>query len=559
MTTNNTADDLAVRLKETEEENELLLTQLHLVQEELERNFLENKELEKSGRAVPIQMSPWIDEELPNALAEVQRLQTLVQVLSNVHRLESQNALSSRLGSLLIQSVETPAGLLAAPAKLIKMWRESTQDQPPKELGGKGFEKVIATYANDAFKSVEKLLASTAISPVMQANAYTALARHLKKSDPIQTVEASRRAYALDPRAYRLKWLAFRLHEVGEVLEADAMLDLLPQDTSYSDSEARQVSQVRYEAKNYRAREARQKCGFSERRSAQEKQIKGLTQARDEQIRLANERANQIDALKQAQAQLAQEKTALAGRYDEQAKLAAERAQELEPLKQAKVHLEQERNELKRLSNEQERLLQAAQSQIEAVTQIRKGLEQEKAVLLTQLQEQREENGLLIGQIHQVQEELERYFNQNTELLQEKAALAGQYDEQLRLAAERAGQIDSLTQIQAQLAQEKAALAGQYGEQARLAAERAAQIDSVKQVQAQLAQEKMALTTQRDEQAKLVAERNTQIEALKQQMQARHQAEADLSARQQLMHEEVVRAEAQLDLIKEMVLREASL
>lgn len=71
-----------------------------------------------------------------------------------------------------------PAAWWLVPAKLIKMWRQSTQNQPPAELGGKEFDNVIAAYARNGFDAVEQLLATVATSPAMQANAYTVLARY---------------------------------------------------------------------------------------------------------------------------------------------------------------------------------------------------------------------------------------------------------------------------------------------------------------------------------------------------------------------------------------------
>jgi hypothetical protein len=118
---------------------------------------------------------------------------------------------------------------------------------PPEALG-RDFYKFIAAHAQGGFAAVERLLAGVSISRVMQANAYTALARHLKYGDCAEAAEAARRAYELDPKAYRLKWLLFRLCEAGNVIEAKALLDILPPDTSFSESEARRANQLRIEA-----------------------------------------------------------------------------------------------------------------------------------------------------------------------------------------------------------------------------------------------------------------------------------------------------------------------
>src|SRR5690606_1738155 len=101
--------------------------------------------------------------------------------------------------------------------------------------------------------------------------------------------------YTLDPKPFRLKWLAFRLHEAGEVAEAEAMLAILPADTPFSDSEARQASRLRSEANNARQHEAKQKTGFSEQRAAIDKQLRNLKQERDEQSKLASDRSHEIE------------------------------------------------------------------------------------------------------------------------------------------------------------------------------------------------------------------------------------------------------------------------
>lgn len=233
-------------IKELQEENELLLSQLHLVQEELEKYYLRNKALE-SGQAGKLQNTTpsaqgWVDDELPDALAENLRLQTLIEVQQKIYQLETHNTLNVRLGNILIESAASSGSLLSVPGKLRKIWKEENQKTPPKALGGKGFDKIIAAYGEGGFDAVERLIAVVSISPAMHASALTALARHLMKSDSTQAAEAARRAYALDPRPFRLKWLAFRLHEAREIAEAEAMLAILPADTPFSDSETRQAN-----------------------------------------------------------------------------------------------------------------------------------------------------------------------------------------------------------------------------------------------------------------------------------------------------------------------------
>jgi hypothetical protein len=555
-TSENTPGALENRLKETEEENELLLLQLQQVQEELEKYYLRNLELQQRqstrGPATAASGNNWVDDELPKAVAESQRLRALVEVQRKVNELETQNALNARLGDILIHAADSPASWWSVPGKLARIWRASTQRQPPDVLGGMDYEKVVAAYVEGGFEAVERLLAKVFLSPAMQASAYTAVARHLMKENPANAAEAARRGYAIDPRPYRLKWLAFRLQEAGELIEAEAMLDLLPPDTKFSDSEERQASELRYEAKRARLREAQQKTKFSQRRAEAEKQLSSLSTARDEQAKLAAARGREIEALRQERAQLEHAKAALAQRHDEQAQLAAARGREIDTLKQTRVQLEQERAALAERHDEQLQLAAERGRELDALKVLQAQLEQERATLVEQRDEQTQlavERGREIDGLNTAQAQLE----------QEKAALAAREEEQAQLAAALAREVEVLKEAQAQLEQEKAVLTRQQDEQTQLAAERGRELDALKAVQAQLEQEKAALAARQEETLKLAQERLNQITELQQQMQSRHAAEAELAKRQHFVQEELVRAEAQLDLIKDLVLREPGL
>ena len=560
MITNDTCADQTSRLKEMEEENELLLLQLHTVQEELERYYLRNKELEAQAPASSLAQysgNVCVDEELPSILAEKARLQAQVKAQQQVHRLEAENALNARLGKMLIDAVDAPGGLAALPGKLLGIWRQSRQLTPPEALGGKDFGKVISAFRQGGFEAAETLLAGQAISPAMQANAYTALARAIMKGDRSNAAQAARRAHALDPKPFRLKWLAFRLHEAGEVMEAEAMLDILPEDIAFSESEQRQASQLRHEAKWAREQAARKESRFDQRRSAMDQQIKALTRARDQQTQLADERGRELNGLKQAKAQLEQEKQALAGERDAQIKLAEARRRELDGLKQAKAALEHDKSALLAKQGELDR-------------QLKKNAED--------IAQTEEENQQLLHNLHMVQEQLEQQFLTRKEqaelaeergrelddlkevkaqLEREKAVLAGWRDAQAKLLEARGRELDALKQTQAQLEQEKQVLAGERDAQAKLTEARGREFDALKQVQTQLEQEKQALAGERDVQAELLEARGREFDALKQvqtQLEQEKQALAgERDAQAKLLEargrelDELKQAKAQLD------------
>ena len=244
-------EDKDARIKELTEENELLFEQLHVVQEELEKYYHKLKDCEQrkgsgadAGSSVVV-----IPPQASEALAENLKLRALVTQQQAALQVESTNSLAARLGEMLIKGVSSAGSFIALPVRLRRMWKALDQTVPPAALGGKSFQKVLDAHAAGGSEAVEKLLDSVFLSPVMRANAYTALARQVLLTDARQAADFARLAWETDPRPYRLKWLAFRLHEADDAINAEALLDILPADISMSDSEERQAARLRQEAK----------------------------------------------------------------------------------------------------------------------------------------------------------------------------------------------------------------------------------------------------------------------------------------------------------------------
>lgn len=252
------SDAKDARIRELTEENELLFEQLHVVQEELEKYYYKLKDCEQgkgSGAGVDgsvVVISPKARE----AIAENIKLRALVAQQQFALQVEGTNSLAVRLGEMLIKGVRSAGSIIALPVRLRRMWKALDQTEPPAALGGSSFKKVLAAYAADGIEAVDKLLDSVFLSPVMRANAYTVLARQIMLTDARQGAELARLAWKTDPRPYRLKWLAFRLHEAGDTINAEVLLDMLPADISMNASEKRHVNRIRQEAKLECARQA---------------------------------------------------------------------------------------------------------------------------------------------------------------------------------------------------------------------------------------------------------------------------------------------------------------
>ncbi len=246
------------RIKELTEENELLFEQLHVVQEELEKYYHKLKDCEqrKDSDAGIDRSVVVISPKASEAIAENLKLRALVAQQQIALQVEHTNSLAARLGEMLINGVSSMGSLISLPVRLRRMWKALDQTEPPAALGGMSFQKILDAYAADGTEAVEKLLDSVFLSPVMRANAYTALARQVMLTDAKQGAELARLAWKTDPRPYRLKWLAFRLHEADDTINAEALLDMLPADISMNASEKRHANRIRQEAKNECARQA---------------------------------------------------------------------------------------------------------------------------------------------------------------------------------------------------------------------------------------------------------------------------------------------------------------
>ena len=253
------ADAKDARIKELTEENELLFEQLHVVQEELEKYYYKLNDCEQRKGSNDAEVDGpvvVISPKASEAIAENLKLRALVAQQQIALEVERANSLAARLGEMLIKGVSSAGSFLALPVKLRRMWSALDQTDPPAALGGQSFQKVLDAYAADGIEAVEKLLDATFLSPVMRANAYTALARQVMLTDAQKGAEFARLAWKTDPRPYRLKWLAFRLHEADDTINAEALLDMLPADISMNASEKRHANRIRQEAKQECARQA---------------------------------------------------------------------------------------------------------------------------------------------------------------------------------------------------------------------------------------------------------------------------------------------------------------
>ncbi|MGR7950732.1 hypothetical protein ACU6HM_15805 [Alcaligenes sp. RM2] len=291
-----------------QDENQLLYSQLHLVQAELERLFYEGQ-----AQAVPstiIHIAP-VHNSLVEKQAEILRCEALIKAQDEVHILQTRYALASQLGEILIQGTHSVGSMLSTPTRLLKAWKQNRREVPPKVLGGKQFGRVLEAFKEGGEEAVEALLARASVSTAIQASAWTAVARGQMQTHATLAAKLAYRAFSLEPRAFRQKWLAFRLHEAGELAQAEALVTLLPDEVSFSESEGRQLTRLKDEARQDRFNQARKILGHADRENRLRQQWQDLAASRDQLAMQGVLQSKQLIATQQMVNKLQQEKAAM--------------------------------------------------------------------------------------------------------------------------------------------------------------------------------------------------------------------------------------------------------
>lgn len=299
------ADDY---MQPLQDENQLLLSQLHIVQAELERSYYQEQ-----AQAVPstiIHIAP-IHRSLVEKQAEILRCEALIKAQSEVHALQTHYALASQLGEILIQGTHSVGSMLSLPNRLLKAWKQNRHEAPPKALGGKQFGKVLEAFSEGGEEAVEALLARSSVSTSIQASAWTTVARGQMQTNTALAVQFAHRAFSLEPRLFRQKWLAFRLHEAGELVQAEALAALLPDGVSFSESEGRQLTRLKDEAKQERVNQASKILGLTNHDSRLRQQWQDLAASRDQLALQGVLQSKQLVAAQQTVNKLQQEKAAM--------------------------------------------------------------------------------------------------------------------------------------------------------------------------------------------------------------------------------------------------------
>lgn len=531
-------DDLAtVYLRTLEADNRLLIDQLQVVQEELERLNCQPKVMSSHIPFRPIQIVH-VDDYLIKALAENLRHQALLKAQTAVHDLQARYALSGQLGDILIKGVRSTGALFSVPGRLHQAWRQNRRVVPPAALGGKSFDRVIEAYQRGGDDQVQALLDHASVSSAVQASAWTAVARTLTSVEPATAAALAHRAFALEPRGFRQKWLAFRLHEAGELLEAEALFTLLPSEVQFTDSEARQRDRMLKEASKYREMQARRLHDVEVHQAHARMKWEELNLSRDAFAATVEQQRGQINSLLSDVQDLGQKQRSLLALTQELREQSDARQREL-------TKVIKDRNQHKEFAAQQQ---ERAESMSEQMLVHRDLLQQEQQVL-----ERAQQRSVMLEEkvqqlektVFDLREESQQWSEQSAilqtgliETTQDRDEVKAQLREQQErveslllqleaLAVERSESNESLLQSQqvcASLRLEVSALKSMLDEQAVLVARSREHSDSL---QSKL----IEMTQARDEQADLAAQRQGELSQQASNRQSIEQARILLESR----------------------------
>jgi glycosyltransferase involved in cell wall biosynthesis len=129
---------------------------------------------------------------------------------------------------------------------VLALWRfrRRRTDIPSGKLSDNGFARVIEAWRLGGFSAVEAVLRKGRYGKATRARAYMALSKAHHPDNPWATLEAARRAFALDGRPRQAKWLAFRAFDGGDLATARERLEALPPDTALAGWEHRRRARI---------------------------------------------------------------------------------------------------------------------------------------------------------------------------------------------------------------------------------------------------------------------------------------------------------------------------
>jgi len=455
-------NDEKTQRKAADDERALLLTQLHQVQEDLERFYLNNKDLEKELKALnsaqrDLEAKAKSEAAAASALFAKERLALTQEKTKLVESREREAKAKAELQSKLELEAKAKSALAAENAKLEQ-------------------EKAKLTEARDSLAQLraevqEKLnVAGQSRAEVVQEK--IALSQKNKELIAARDAEIQRKAELQAKLEEELKAKTALAAENAKLAQEKAKL-----------IEARDsLAQLRAEVQEKLNAAGQSRAEVVQEKIALSQKNKELIAAREAEIKLRSELQAKLEDELKAKTALAAENAKL---EQEKAKLVEARAQLQEKLNEASRARADAVQEKIALSQEQKEALSARDAEARAKTEALADLTKAQA----RVKAAEEESALMLAQLHKLQEEAERHEvrlkDVQTKSEQEKNKLIEARDMHVKARAEVQEKLNEAGKARAVMVQEKMALSQEKKE--AIASREAAQ------ARAKLAEQESAL------------------------------------------------------------------
>lgn len=391
---------------------------LQKIENELREQRELNRELLLQLKLVHTKMAEMRSSRLSDASLALESCKTEIQpadpmlspqvkALLDLYKTTNANAntlFEINLGKYVLKNSTSLGKLISLPFRVNSQIKLQKKQQTPSVFG-EDFSSFIKTYEKGGDKAVDNLVMGIDTPPRILANAYTALAKHLRKTDKKAAYNYARKAWDAEPVPWRLKWLAFRAFDSGDAVSARAMLAMLPDNITVSTGEKQKASQI---MQSSACKPVQSERSSLETETARKKVIAEnlrLQEEKDSLIKEAREKDRKISSLQQMRDMLLNEKN-----------IAEKKAEMVE-------------ENVKRLSDAQA-LLGAFQNELMAIRKARNGdaiviagwiklareLEEQKKILASKLDDAEKS----LDTSRKVVDELE---SRNKELLAQSAAM----------------------------------------------------------------------------------------------------------------------------------------
>lgn len=242
MDDNNLSEkELLIKNENLSKENELLFEQVHILQEEIQKLYTNKNEIDKKEKELDKIQPLTTESEVGKLILKYFNLQNKVEFLENSLRIISNN--KQFLFNQLFSANESFIKKLEKILNLSKNYKKDI-----KKIGGDTYSVAIEAYNKGGIKEVDNLFNEKNINSIAQANAYTAIAKRIRKENKSQAYFYAYKAWEKDPQPFRLKWLAFRTYENSNPELANIIISLLPKNTNFSESETKIVKKIKEES-----------------------------------------------------------------------------------------------------------------------------------------------------------------------------------------------------------------------------------------------------------------------------------------------------------------------